>query len=282
MKKKKNVMEIVGEIVEKYGFIYDEIYKSNFTWVFTREQNSIKQRIHVVESRFDKVLMLRFETTAWVWGNSSINAISCIPENKYSGNQGGMWRYEDEEGFKKNLGEFAEIIEKYGIDKLNEISIEEEVIPTNEMGKCLLVSHEELSASFINKYQLEMEQRTTEDVLKWFDIIEKSMNQSKDQSYESVKEELIETTAFLGEQLRKEVGGEWNYQLGEYRSLCIRELNCYTIPSYPILRSVIKAWKDQSIERFREVYLFMLDAKLPLEIEEMEKLRIRWAKISSI
>ena len=282
MKKKKSVLEIIGKVVEKYGFIYNEKYGDNLAWVFIREQNSIQQRIHIVEHRFAKMLFLRFETTAWVWGSSFINASSCIPADKYNScKQGGVWLYEDEESFRKTLKEFAEIIEKYGIDKLNEISTEEAIIPTNEMGKRLLESHEILSASFINKYQLKIAQWTKKDVLKWFELIAKIMIQRKEQDYENVKEELMEITAFLGEQLRKKVGGDWEC-LGAFRNLVLGKLNCYSIPVYLILRNVIGAWKDQNVEQLKQEYLFLLDAKLPLEIDEMEKLSVRWAKLSGV
>ena len=282
MQKKKIILEIIEKVVEKYGFVYDEKYGDNLAWVFTREQDSIQQRIHIVEHRFAKELFLRFETTAWVWGNSSVDARFCIPENQYNNyKRRRMWLYENEESFRKALKEFAEIIEKYGIDKLNEISTEEAIIPTNEMGKRLLESHEILSASFIDKYQLEIERRTTDEIMRWFEIIENIINQTKDQPYENVKEDLIEIVAFLGEQLRKEVGGEWEC-LGEFRKLFLDKLNCYSMPVYSILRKVIGAWKDQNIEQLKQEYLFLLDAKLPLEIEEMERLSIRWAKLSGV
>jgi len=282
MQKKKIILEIIEKVVEKYGFVYDEKYGDNLAWVFTREQDSIQQRIHIVEHRFAKELFLRFETTAWVWRNSSVDARSCIPENQYNNyKRRRMWLYENEESFRKALKEFAEIIEKYGIDKLNEISIEEEVVPTNEMGKRLLESHEILSASFINQYQLEIERRTTSEVMKWFDIIDNIINQTKEQPYENVKEKLIEISAFLGEQLRKEVGGEW-VQGKSARNTFLNGLNCYVMTGYWVLPNVIAAWKNQNVERLRQEYLLLLDSKLPMEVEKMEMLQKKWIEISNI
>lgn len=278
MKKKKIVLEIVGKAIEKYGFVYDKEESTNGIWMFVKEQNSIKQRLYIQEHRFQKGLFLRFETSAW--GVPMVDANYLVPKGKYR-NCLGVWSYEDESSFRNVMEEFVEIIEKYGLEKLKEMSIEEKVIPTNEMGKQLLESHEKLSQSFIKEYQLDMETQSINEVLKWFEIIAEIMSQTKGKSYESIQGKLVEISAFLGEQLRKEVGGSW-VQGNDARNVFLNGLNCYLITRYWVLQNVIEAWKKQSVERLRQEYLFLLDSKLPMEVEKMEILQKKWIEISNI
>ena len=279
MRKKKLILETIGKAVEKHGFVYDEERSiDGRLWMFVREQNLIVQRFYVQEYSFAKELILRFETSAW--GTPTSDANELIPANERR-NYLVFWVYKDETTFHSVLEEFIDIIEKYGIDKLNEMSIEEKVIPTNEMGRQLLEFHEELSLFFIENHQLEVEKRTPQDVLKWFEVVEEIMKQTKENPYEMVQGQLTEIAAFLGEQLRKEVGGEWT-RGNDARNVFLDDLNCYGRSGYLIFRYVIEAWKKQSIERLKQEYLFMLDSKLPMEIEEMEALQKRWIEISKI
>jgi len=282
MKNKKLVIDIVGKAVEKYGFTYDKEQSNNGIWMFVREQNSIKEKIYVQKNRFQKELYLRFDTTAWVWDHSMVEARFLIAEKQY-GNYKHLrvWLYEDEDGFKEILKEFVEIIEKYGIDKLNEMSIEEEVVPTEEMGKKLFYFHDELSKSFAEENHLHINLDSREDIEKCFDILAAKIKETKESKYDDVKDFLIAVAAFLGERMKAEVGGEWDISAG-YRDIILKGLNCYVKTTYPTLTNTIRVWKDKSSERFKQEYLSVLDAKLPLEIEQMEELQKRWREISKL
>jgi len=125
MKKKKVILDIVGKAIEKYGFIYNLKNRGSGDWGFVREVGSIEQRINIQEHRFAKSLFINFSTSAWGQGfdkRAGTHSEIKLPLGKYS-NEYDEWYYETDEDFKKVLVEFVDIIEKYGIEKLNEMSI---------------------------------------------------------------------------------------------------------------------------------------------------------------
>lgn len=271
MRKKTIVLETLGAKIKQYGFSYSSEQSDNIMWTFVKKIGQIEQRILVQDCRFESGLILRFETSAY--GTPMIDACEIIPKNVY-GNQLGTWVYMGEPQFRQVLNEFVDIIENYGIVTLNEISIEDEVIPTKEMGEQLLNCHKQLNDKFIEKHEMYVEVKDKEAVLKWFEVIEEIMSQTKEQPYRSVQDELVEIAAFLGEQLKDELGGKWE-KFGEYRNVRVASLGCDNFTSYPILARVVASWKYRSIQKLREEYLWMLDAKLPLTEEKMIELQER-------
>jgi len=272
MKKKKMILDIVGKAIDKHGFVYnqDKVYSGSGFWGFVRDIDSIKQRIFIQKNDFAESLYLNFATSAW--GHSLARAGTHseikLPQGEYS-NVYDEWYYETEEDFKKILVEFVDIIEKYGIDKLNEMSIEPEVIPTLEMAKKLLSSHTGLNENFIKNNKLNTDEVSKESVCKWFEVIERKFTNTKDEPYENVKDMLVEVAAFLGEQLRKEMGGEWKQRGQNIRNMSIHGLNTPRYRIYTILASVVNMWNNQDFDYTREYYLFLLYNKLPMTNEKM-------------
>ena len=85
---------------------------------------------------------------------------------------------------------------------------------------------------------------------------------------------LVEMAAFLGEQLRKEMGGEWDYDF-DPRHISIRALNGHIIHSYSSLSQCVDMWKYQDINFCRGLYLIVLANKAPLTMEQEEQL-MKW------
>lgn len=269
MKIKKYVMEIVGKAVQDHGFFYDKDESDRISWIFKKSESQVHQIILIQKHRFSNELLLRFQTTAY--GMPQVDATKIIPHHKYhNGIMGFM--YEDEESLQMILREFIDIIENYGLTKLAELSIEDEVIPTIEMKNRLFELHDILCQKFILKNEIAIGDRSETDIRKWFAIIIKLMQETKNRSYEDVKERLLEVAAFLGNQLVIGLGGSWYQAAQEAKTVLINELNCHNIISYSVLNIVIKTWENQKFKVFEEEYLWLFKAKPPLEREQMIKL----------
>jgi len=280
--KKKMIIEIVGKAIEKYGFTYglDKAYSGSGVWGFAREINSIKQMI-IIQQYFGSALFLNLCTTAWGQGlGKRVGSGVPLPKGEYSISAMDLWIFEDEDEFRKILFEFVDIIEKYGIEELNKMSVEDETIPTIAMADRVFSTYKALSEQFIKRHQIDPGDMSKEAVSKWFEIIEKQIVETKDEPYESVQDMLVEIAAFLGEQLRKDMGGEWIRGL-DVRHVYVTELNGYLFKSFFALGKVIETWKNQDINDLKEFYLIIRDNKLPLTVEQqeaiIEKLRL-WNK----
>ena len=274
MKKKQIILEVIGKVVEKHGFAYG-LCKANSgsgIWGFTRSVDGIEQMVFVQEHRFAKALFLEFRTTAWGSKLSRAGKGLDIP-NVYS-NTIDQWNYENDDDFRGVLLEFADIIEKYGIDELNKMSLEENVIPTKPMADKLLTSYESLSGKFAKQHQIDLECLSKKSVSKWFEIIEKNISQTKNDPYEKVQDMIVEIAAFLGEQLRKEMGGEWKRGT-DPRHVYLEGLNGFLLTFFFALGDVITAWKKQNTGYLTEYYSLILDNKLPLTESQMMEIQDR-------
>ena len=262
MKKKKMITDIIGEEIEKYGFVYglEKAYSGSSMWGFTREVNGIKQRIRIQHHRFMQALFLDFSTSAWGQSMGKRAGKDLKISEKYN-HYFGQWSYENEDDFKSVLLEFLDIIENYGLKELGEMSVEPEIIPTNEMGEKLISAYESLSENFIEQNQIQDLHMTLENVSKWFELIENKFEQTKNLPYNDVKDMLLEVVAFLGEQLRKELNGKW--QLGyEPRIVALVELKSRGLPAYTPLQAVVEAWSNSDISKFKSQYLTFLKNKI--------------------
>ena len=123
-----------------------------------------------------------------------------------------------------------------------------------------------LNEEFINKHNLDAENRTRENMNSWFDVIEDKINETSNDPYDSVKDMLVEISAFLGEQMRMELGGDWCYG-NEKRTVLIKKMNALN-KTIGTLGLVIKSWKDQDVPFLREFYYRVLDSKLPLTSQQ--------------
>ena len=296
MQKQRWIKEIVGSSLEKHGFSFvADSYSKNKYWHFEREVDGIVQRITLEDESFQmlqtdaRVLNLMFSTTAFD-SQIPVDIIDFIPterlpiakklannSKKLTQNMLGesrYWSYDDKESFKSILADFVLLIEDYGLDKLVELSTEKEIIPTKEMGEKLISSYKQLNEKFIQDNQINITSFSKKNVTNWFDIIEKKMKSTKDEPYQNVQDMLLEMTAFLGEQLRKEVGGEWSTVI-DPRYPIIQKMNVFSNSSWKPFRVVIGSWKHQDTSWLKEEYFLYFDCKLPVTHEQMLAIRNR-------
>ena len=262
MNKKKMIVEIIGNEIKKYGFVYglEKAYSAPRIWGFSREVNGIIQRISIQEHRFTKAFFLGFSTSAW--GNTlDKRAGTKIKLPNIYRNEQDHWYYENEEDMKIIFTEFLDIIENYGLKEFERMSIEPEIIPTNEMGEKLINSYKSLSEVFIEKNQIKDLQMTSENILKWFELIESKFEQTKQSAYDDVKDMLLEMVAFLGEQLRQELKGKWITGV-EARIIILENLRTRSFSGYFPLKSIVEAWDKGDISEFKEQYLMFLRNKI--------------------
>ena len=262
MKKSKLVKEIVGKAIEKYGFTFGlpKHYIVGVNWGFSREVDSIMQMILILEHRFAKELIIEFRTNAW----GKTRSPSSTEDSWYK-----YYAYESEEDFKATLEKFVKIIENFGLTRLDELSIEDKIAPTLDMSNKIFENHKNLNDSFIEKNGINVANRSKADISEWFRIIEAKLIETKAEPYEKVQDLLIEIAAFLGEQLRVDLGGNWRQAEIEPRVLSVENLNSYQMRGYAPLSAVVEAWKNQSIKREKQAYLYMLDGKLPMTKEQI-------------
>jgi hypothetical protein len=93
---------------------------------------------------------------------------------------------------------------------------------------------------------------------------------------------LVETAAFLGEQLRSILGGNWDKGKDE-RVVLITNMNAHLqSPSYTVLRFVIDAWVNQDVTLLMEDFILQIDSKFPEAMEKLTELSKRWKRIHKI
>ena len=273
-------MKIVGERIKEYGFTYElrKEYIGPGFWGFSKDVNGITQMITIQEHRFRKSLFLNFSTTAWGKAGDTKRAGGGIPlpKGRYS-NDMDLWDYETDEDFKKVLLEFADIIEKFGLEKLDEMMIEEEIIPTNEMGGKIISSAKELSEKFIEKHKIDAKSYSEENISKWFEVIRGEVEESADDPYESVQEMLAEIAAFLGEQLRNKLGGEWRHGK-QLRRVYLDKMNSFTSLFSPLAR-MVECWKYQEVLSLKEEVMLILDGELPLSDQQKIDMMFRYMEM---
>lgn len=237
---------MVGKKLEPYGFKYlktDEPCR-----IFIREVKGVgrvydpdndvaKQYINIQESRFDKELIVRFETD--VINPLNRNPLEILSELSPKPGYDSWFPYEDEESYRKILSTLADIVIQYGIDFLDQMSVEETIIPTKKMADELYSHHEEHARLFAEKYHLNTMPQSESDIDQWFETIRKVIMDTADQPYEDVKDLLVEIAAFIGERACEMLEQEWEFP--EYMKVpCTSGKNFSIIP----LREAVYNWRE--------------------------------------
>lgn len=292
MRLKKHVLGIIGKALEKHGFVYDKDISDSGAWAFTRSVNSITQEVCIQKSNFQQAFYLRSGTSAWLSREQlgPRDATKIVPKERLPQDQyfeglllsNYLWGYNTEDELKATLTELASIIEDHLIDHLNEMSIEDEILPTKEMVDKLYTSYEELNEKFIIENNLGVNQISEESARQWFEVIGEKIIETKDENYEDVKNMLVEMAAFLGQQLRKEMGGEWQRGINDLRRINIRDLNGHIFIDYSALFNCVEMWKYQDIDYCREFYLIVLANKAPLTMEQDTEIMRRQSELGSL
>ncbi len=245
MKKNAIIKEIVGEALKPYGFNYMKTEGPCRIFVKTLDgikryydprKSTVEQYINIQESNFDKELRVMLSTDVYGHGEQELKEL-----NYYEGSDGIGWiAYSDEESYRKCLKDISDAIIKYGISKLDEMSIEEEVIPTKAMGKQLYEQYTELEQVFVEKYGMNRILRTEEDVEECFERIREILLNTTEQPYEEVKELILMVSAYISERLCELPDVNWKYD---------EETQCFLISSRyfvtPIIAIIVRMWKNK-------------------------------------
>lgn len=202
MQKTKIIREEIGTRIEGYGFQY--LKTDGPCRIFVREVTGIKryydpdiqvvrQYINIQESQFSQSVIVRFHTDAFGHGMD----VDLKQLKKYS--KTGWLDYTDENSYREQLRRIVVLIIKYGFDYLDEISVEEEIIPTKAMAEKLSQRYEQLDQEFIEEYHMKRVPERVEDIDEWFRLIKQLIQDNAERPYEEVKEMIIKIAAFIGE-----------------------------------------------------------------------------------
>ena len=223
MKKTQIIKNTVGEKLKDYGFCY--LKTKGPCRIFMREAHGykryydpetdvVKQYVSIQESSYGMGLTVRFETEA-VNGVSGDDAefLKEKNPNKLSANKGSSWFfYSGEEDYKRVLLYLADLIIEYGLEHLDRMSIEEEVIPTKAMANELMENHAELDRRFLEKYKFNTVAHSMEDIEDWLQKLKEMIISVSEKLYEEVKELLLEMAAFIGERHCELIGAKWFFK----------------------------------------------------------------------
>lgn len=217
MNKTKIIKEIVGERLKEHGFSFLET--DGICWTFVREAHGfkryydpetdiVKQRVTIQEHRFAKDLTVRFSTNATnKLAGKKLEALSELNPLKTP-----WFFYRDEEEYKKVLNQLVDIIIKYGLGFLQQMSIEEEITPTKAMAIRLYEGHKELDERFIRKHNIDPVPRSTSDIEEWFRTLKQMIISASEKPFEEVKELFVEMAAFIGERNCELLEEKWIFE----------------------------------------------------------------------
>ena len=263
MNKTQIIKNTVGEKLKDYGFRY--LKTDGPCRIFVREAHGykryydpgtdiVKQYINIQEHRFGKMLTVRFSTD--VYGYEIM--IHGIEELRKYG-RGGWVEYTDEDSYREKLNLFVEIIIRYGLDLLEKMSHEEEIIPTKVMADKLFSQHTALCCAFIDKFNIKGSARRTEDIEEWFQIIKELLIDIREWSYEDAKDMLVMLAAFVGEKMCEICSYRWVFPEHFKTPSVVGGSN------FSPLDVAINIWKSKDKDQFEKLlgmYVEMLKEKV--------------------
>ena len=223
MNKTQIIKKIVGEKLKEYGFRY--LKTDGPLRMFIREVHGAKRyydpeidvvKQYVVIQEFSSggrvTFHLETDVTSSIFGEEVEILRGLNPDNRSP-----WFDYTNEEKYKKVLTELSEIIVKYGLEILDQMSVEEEFIHTKAMAEELYSNHKELDEHFLKKYKFLVVPQNFSDIEAWFQKLEEMIIGASEKPYEEVKELLLEMAAFIGERHCELLGAKWFYE-EEYKT----------------------------------------------------------------
>lgn len=257
MKKSKIIKEIVGTRLKSYGFEFERTESAGvcfmreiegFTRFYDPSDQKVRQHVMIQESRFAKEIVIRFSTD--VYGKEVFHDLDWRKLVKeYPELTGGWLSYSDEVSYREALYKLADIFEKYGLDYLGELSVEDPVIPTKEMADNLYANHESLDKSFQEEFGVSAGIETEEDVDKCFAAIKNAVISVKDKEYEDVKERLLKTAAFLGERACEMLSQTWAFP-GHFKTPLTETVDYNGYYACKPLITIVAWWKRGCEEKY--------------------------------
>jgi len=262
MRVTKIIQEELGQELEKIGF--RSAFQERYVWPYEREKDGIKQMITVITDRYEKrYLRVLFDTNAY--GQPTKEFRDFVHEE--SAKFWDFWGYKNEEELRIILREFKRLIFTYGLDYLETISKPAtDAIPTEEMEQYLYLNHESLCEEYSAK--LHTQGKSPEEII---EIINQTMEQNLNESFENVKDLLVGLAALYGHTISWGDKGKW---VLDEKECCLKNILGTKKETF-LLKQIFSQWdywrKHRHIGRglfhFYEVILVYYYREHPEEIE---------------
>lgn len=268
IQKGKLIQKYIGEGIAPFKFTYQG--RKGDSWIFEKEFRGVIQTISLYEYRFGKN-MISFDLYTNVPGNELVQAID-IQDIEFNSEMPGFWKYEDEEEFIKILEVMKDILIKKGMRILNQLSKRPEMTLTNEMYRELYFNHSDLAEKYQNEMELKVGEFNETYIEEWFEIIKKRVEILQKGKFEDAKEEIVEMAAFLGEQIRNALGGEWGRYIDEksnFESCFLVDVRSEDNSNVNVLKNIMGGYSSNGMDWTKQIVLDVYTQRV--DIEKIEK-----------
>jgi hypothetical protein len=197
MSLKKNIIKIAGQKLKEYGFNYTDHSSLNNIWRFEKIMNDEKQFIDFQSSSLEKAFFIIFSTTMKIR-----RIYGCLLFDGFETNY--KWRYNNNDEMLSVINKVTELTIEYGIPYLNSAIIPD-LEPTLELHKQLLINPLHEAERFSDMYRISFKEKKVVKKIELI-ILDIKMNSTNDQDNWRT---MLQASAFLGEHIRYNFGGEW-------------------------------------------------------------------------
>jgi len=243
------IKKVLGDRFAKHGFEFMGSVDRG-VWEFKKTlDNGIEQTIIILLDRFEPTEVYFILNSKY--GNN-VKARDFIPEPEYANKQ--WWEFKDDGEFVKALEEMGYLIEKYGFEKLDELSVSPyKFEPTYEMYLRLSEQYKEMFAKFIKEHNLRYDISLEESV----EVIKGIVEEEGERVYDDeTKERLVELAAFYGEQLIKKYGGNWEWS--KIRKDVYHVFNMkHTLSTEFALPRILQTWEKLNADSIIEFHNYL-------------------------
>jgi len=252
MQKKKIIQNVLGTKLEPYGFSYDGYVYNR--WQLKRVlENDVEQYVVVDRSWWGNNIRLALSTSAQI---NDVYMRYITDDPMY---QDDYINYSNDNDFTCILEMFAEFVIKYGLEKLDEISVPLYLFDADEhMYFSLFNNNVELANSFAVKYKI-TDSDSIDDIL---ELIKSILVKDEEKVFnDSTKQMLLEISAFFGNKMINTYGGSWALVpgcdlFGKQCKLCVvKYIDKYKLRGeWPFLGLFVMAWEKSDVDQIADIY----------------------------
>jgi len=251
MQKKKIVQNVLGTRLEPYGFTYDGYIYNR--WQLKRVlENDLEQYVVVDKSSWGNDIRLTLSTSAQI---NDVYMWEITDDPVY---QEDYISYSDDNDFTCILEMFADFVIKYGLKKLDEISVPLYLFNADEqMHATLYNNNVNLANSFVKKHKT-ADTDSIDDIL---NLIKSLLIKDEEKVFnDSTKQMLLEIAAFFGNKMIETYGGSWALVPGKRCNLCVvKYIDKYKLRGeWPFLCLFTMAWEKSDADRIADIYFGMV------------------------
>lgn len=208
--KKLFVRKVIGGVIFPYGFLEESNDRLGVR--FSRKKERVTQFISV-DYILDSYLRISFQTSAYQYPTLDGYELLCRKGEvrnpdfiKFLNPEVRLWKWEEKDQFLAILDIFKKLIVTYGMDLLNDLSVDwTDIQPTVESNKKLYENHIELNLH----YREELGIKTETNAIKVMELISRKLIEIRGQDFKNIEDVLIGLAAVYGEEIVLKCGGEW-------------------------------------------------------------------------